>query len=110
MNKDAVQNERQPRNTATIRPEALINSEESERMLRDGVAATVTAVFNPNQSNKREWANRIFVVVVLESSNKFSPIWTPHEAIQSAIQIFHQTVLNLSTTGDTQPYQVHTPF
>ena len=55
MNKDAVQNERQPRNTATIRPEALINSEESERLLREGVAATVTAVFNPSQSNKRKF-------------------------------------------------------
>lgn len=52
MNKDAVQNERQPRNTATIRPEALMNSEESERLLREGVAATV---FNPNQTNKRKY-------------------------------------------------------
>ena len=54
MNKDAVQNERQPRNTATIRPETLI-SNEGERLLREGVAATVTAVFNPNQSNKRKF-------------------------------------------------------
>lgn len=54
MNKDSVQNERQPRNTATIRPETLINGEESERLLREGVAATVTAsVFNPNQSKQR---------------------------------------------------------
>ncbi|XP_054159673.1 photoreceptor-specific nuclear receptor-like [Oppia nitens] len=45
MNKDAVQNERQPRNTATIRPESLLNDSESERLLRDGVAATVAAVF-----------------------------------------------------------------
>ena len=45
MNKDAVQNERQPRNTATIRPESLINDRESERLLREGVAATVAAVF-----------------------------------------------------------------
>ncbi|GBM70749.1 Photoreceptor-specific nuclear receptor [Araneus ventricosus] len=43
MNKDAVQNERQPRNTATIRPESLTEME-SERLLRDGVAATVAAV------------------------------------------------------------------
>src|SRR5438105_3512086 len=35
----AVQNERQPRNTATIRPETLINDRESERLLREGVAA-----------------------------------------------------------------------
>lgn len=54
MNKDAVQNERQPRNTATIRPETLMNGEESERLLRQGVAATVSAVFNSNQSNKRK--------------------------------------------------------
>ncbi|KAG8185478.1 hypothetical protein JTE90_019736 [Oedothorax gibbosus] len=40
MNKDAVQNERQPRNTATIRPESLTEME-SERLIRDGVAATV---------------------------------------------------------------------
>ncbi|CAG2100847.1 unnamed protein product [Medioppia subpectinata] len=45
MNKDAVQNERQPRNTATIRPESLLNDSESERLIRDGVAATVAAVF-----------------------------------------------------------------
>lgn len=43
MNKDAVQNERQPRNTATIRPESM-SEMDSERMLRDGVAATVAAV------------------------------------------------------------------
>lgn len=48
----AVQNERQPRNTATIRPETLLNDRESERMLREGVAATVGAIFNPaNTSN-----------------------------------------------------------
>lgn len=55
MNKDAVQNERQPRNSATIRPESLMNSEENERLLREGVVATVTAVINPNQSNKRKF-------------------------------------------------------
>ncbi|RWS02605.1 photoreceptor-specific nuclear receptor-like protein [Dinothrombium tinctorium] len=42
----AVQNERQPRNTATIRPETLLNDRESERLLREGVAATVAAVFS----------------------------------------------------------------
>lgn len=48
----AVQNERQPRNTATIRPETLMNDRDSERMLREGVAATVGAIFNPgNPSN-----------------------------------------------------------
>ncbi len=41
----AVQNERQPRNTATIRPETLLNDSDSERLLREGVAATVAAVF-----------------------------------------------------------------
>nr|XP_046915500.1 nuclear hormone receptor FTZ-F1 beta-like [Dermatophagoides farinae]XP_046915501.1 nuclear hormone receptor FTZ-F1 beta-like [Dermatophagoides farinae] len=45
MNKDAVQNERQPRNTATIRPEVLLSDSNSERLLREGVAATVAAVF-----------------------------------------------------------------
>lgn len=45
MNKDAVQNERQPRNTATIRPEMLIHDQAAAgKLLRDGVAATVTAV------------------------------------------------------------------
>ncbi|XP_015782726.1 photoreceptor-specific nuclear receptor isoform X2 [Tetranychus urticae] len=47
MNKYAVQNERQPRNTATIRPETL-NEGESERLLREGVAATVNALFTTN--------------------------------------------------------------
>ena len=36
MNKDAVQNERQPRNTATLRPEAL-STLDSERILREAV-------------------------------------------------------------------------
>ena len=36
MNKDAVQNERQPRNTATLRPETL-SSLDSERILREAV-------------------------------------------------------------------------
>ena len=38
MNKDAVQNERQPRNTATLRPENLA-SLDSERILREAVGA-----------------------------------------------------------------------
>lgn len=46
MNKDAVQNERQPRNTATIRPEALREmSAEQERALRE--AAVAVGVFGP---------------------------------------------------------------
>ncbi|GJQ66553.1 Hr51 [Trypoxylus dichotomus] len=46
MNKDAVQNERQPRNTATIRPEALRDmSAEQERALRE--AAVAVGVFGP---------------------------------------------------------------
>jgi len=47
----AVQNERQPRNTATIRPETLLNDRESERLLREGVAATVNALFTANSGN-----------------------------------------------------------
>ncbi|KAK9498178.1 hypothetical protein O3M35_004051 [Rhynocoris fuscipes] len=44
MNKDAVQNERQPRNTATIRPEALVDMDH-ERALRE--AAVAVGVFGP---------------------------------------------------------------
>ncbi|XP_068624228.1 photoreceptor-specific nuclear receptor-like [Battus philenor] len=44
MNKDAVQNERQPRNTATIRPEALRDMDQ-ERALRE--AAVAVGVFGP---------------------------------------------------------------
>ncbi|XP_037877157.1 photoreceptor-specific nuclear receptor [Bombyx mori] len=44
MNKDAVQNERQPRNTATIRPEALREMDQ-ERALRE--AAVAVGVFGP---------------------------------------------------------------
>ncbi|XP_069673259.1 photoreceptor-specific nuclear receptor isoform X2 [Periplaneta americana] len=44
MNKDAVQNERQPRNTATIRPEALLEMDQ-ERALRE--AAVAVGVFGP---------------------------------------------------------------
>ena len=46
----AVQNERQPRNTATIRPEMLLSDSNSERLLREGVAATVAAVFGLSNS------------------------------------------------------------
>lgn len=45
MNKDAVQNERQPRNTATIRPDMLLHDQiTAGKLLRDGVATTVTAI------------------------------------------------------------------
>ncbi|XP_031635238.1 photoreceptor-specific nuclear receptor-like isoform X3 [Contarinia nasturtii] len=44
MNKDAVQNERQPRNTATIRPEAFRDMDQS-RALRE--AAVAVGVFAP---------------------------------------------------------------
>ncbi|CAG7731774.1 unnamed protein product [Allacma fusca] len=44
MNKDAVQNERQPRNTATLRPEALCEMDQ-ERALRE--AAVAVGVFGP---------------------------------------------------------------
>nr|XP_045602174.1 photoreceptor-specific nuclear receptor-like [Procambarus clarkii] len=44
MNKDAVQNERQPRNTATIRPEAFADMDQ-ERLLRE--AAVAVGVFTP---------------------------------------------------------------
>ncbi|XP_064548272.1 photoreceptor-specific nuclear receptor [Drosophila montana] len=44
MNKDAVQNERQPRNTATIRPETLRDMEHG-RALRE--AAVAVGVFGP---------------------------------------------------------------
>ncbi|KAI1301328.1 Photoreceptor-specific nuclear receptor [Halotydeus destructor] len=54
MNKDAVQNERQPRNTATIRPEHLLSDRESERLLREGVAATVAAVFSVGLGHNKE--------------------------------------------------------
>lgn len=53
MNKDAVQNERQPRNTATIRPEMLIHDHATAgKLIRDGVAATVTAVLGDAYSNQ----------------------------------------------------------
>ncbi|XP_026464374.1 photoreceptor-specific nuclear receptor-like, partial [Ctenocephalides felis] len=49
MNKDAVQNERQPRNTATIRPEALHDLHgEQGRVLRE--AAVAVGVFGPPAS------------------------------------------------------------
>ncbi|XP_065217681.1 photoreceptor-specific nuclear receptor-like isoform X2 [Planococcus citri] len=44
MNKDAVQNERQPRNTATIRPESLVDMDH-ERAIRE--AAVAVGVFGP---------------------------------------------------------------
>lgn len=53
MNKDAVQNERQPRNTATIRPEMLIHDHATAgKLIRDGVAATVTAVLGDTYSSQ----------------------------------------------------------
>lgn len=59
MNKDAVQNERQPRNTATIRPETL-SELEGERLLRDGMTATVAVgVFPPPFATHRVFPNLI---------------------------------------------------
>ncbi|EDW47978.1 GM21604 [Drosophila sechellia] len=49
MNKDAVQNERQPRNTATIRPETLREMEHG-RALRE--AAVAVGVFGPSNRPK----------------------------------------------------------
>lgn len=55
MNKDAVQNERQPRNTATIRPEMLIHDHATAgKLIRDGVAATVTAVIGESSYHQGE--------------------------------------------------------
>lgn len=46
MNREAVQNERQPRNTATIRPEMLLaDRAAADRMIREGVATTVSGPF-----------------------------------------------------------------
>ncbi|EEC10979.1 photoreceptor-specific nuclear receptor, putative, partial [Ixodes scapularis] len=50
MNKDAVQNERQPRNTATIRPESLADS---ERLLREGSAVGVFPHLPPSSGPAR---------------------------------------------------------
>ncbi|XP_043223637.1 photoreceptor-specific nuclear receptor-like [Amphibalanus amphitrite] len=47
MNKDAVQNERQPRNTATIRPEVLAEMDH-DRAMRE--AAVAVGVFSPPMS------------------------------------------------------------
>lgn len=52
MNKDAVQSERQPRNNATIKPEMLLADQATaSRLLRDGVAATVTSVIGAHSDN-----------------------------------------------------------
>ncbi|CAH1641737.1 unnamed protein product [Spodoptera littoralis] len=51
MNKDAVQNERQPRNTATIRPEALRDMDQ-ERALRE--AAVAVGVFGIDVTNEED--------------------------------------------------------
>ncbi|XP_055698280.1 photoreceptor-specific nuclear receptor isoform X2 [Phlebotomus papatasi] len=50
MNKDAVQNERQPRNTATIRPEALRDMEQGHALREAAVAVGVFSfdnIFSP---------------------------------------------------------------
>ncbi|UYV80484.1 Hr51 [Cordylochernes scorpioides] len=75
MNKDAVQNERQPRNTATIRPEALTEAD-SERLLRDGVAATVATVF-PRPSHKYEDIKDPGVVADLSETGREEPHVAP---------------------------------
>ena len=50
----AVQNERQPRNTATIKQDSM-NEQESERLVREGVVATV-ASYNGNSQGKILWS------------------------------------------------------
>eukprot|EP00095_Tigriopus_kingsejongensis_P011517 maker-scaffold33_size549341-snap-gene-0.17 protein:Tk11517 transcript:maker-scaffold33_size549341-snap-gene-0.17-mRNA-1 annotation:"hypothetical protein DAPPUDRAFT_106791" len=57
MNKDAVQNERQPRNTATVKPESL-PSMESDKIMRETVGA-----FGPPENNHEICARLLFMAV-----------------------------------------------
>ncbi|XP_029714920.2 photoreceptor-specific nuclear receptor-like [Aedes albopictus] len=76
MNKDAVQNERQPRNTATIRPEALRDMEQG-RALRE--AAVAVGVFGPPVS------------LALLSPSRYGPSILPAPALPTSQFLHHHS-------------------
>uniref|UniRef100_A0A182PVT0 Photoreceptor-specific nuclear receptor n=1 Tax=Anopheles epiroticus TaxID=199890 RepID=A0A182PVT0_9DIPT len=76
MNKDAVQNERQPRNTATIRPEALRDMEQG-RALRE--AAVAVGVFGPPVS------------LALLSPSRYGPSILPTPALPTSQFLHHHS-------------------
>ncbi|XP_055639107.1 photoreceptor-specific nuclear receptor isoform X2 [Toxorhynchites rutilus septentrionalis] len=76
MNKDAVQNERQPRNTATIRPETLRDMEQG-RALRE--AAVAVGVFGPPVS------------LALLSPSRYGPSILPAPALPTSQFLHHHS-------------------
>ncbi|UYV80486.1 NR2E3 [Cordylochernes scorpioides] len=92
----AVQNERQPRNTATIRPEALTEAD-SERLLRDGVAATVATVF-PRPSHKYE---------DIKDPGTFPPVGSPSSCSTPPLSTFF--LLNSASFCSTPPSPCSVP-
>ncbi|XP_035778463.1 photoreceptor-specific nuclear receptor-like isoform X1 [Anopheles albimanus] len=94
MNKDAVQNERQPRNTATIRPEALRDMEQG-RALRE--AAVAVGVFGPPVS------------LALLSPSRYGPSILPTPALPTSQFLHHHSQVSslVNSLPHHHPHHAH---
>ncbi|XP_055597844.1 photoreceptor-specific nuclear receptor-like isoform X2 [Uranotaenia lowii] len=97
MNKDAVQNERQPRNTATIRPEALRDMEQG-RALRE--AAVAVGVFCPPVS------------LALLSPSRYGPSILPAPALPTSQFLHHHSQVSslVNSLPHHHPHHPHHPM
>ncbi|XP_071632012.1 photoreceptor-specific nuclear receptor isoform X1 [Temnothorax longispinosus] len=107
MNKDAVQNERQPRNTATIRPEALVEMDQ-ERALRE--AAVAVGVFGPPVSlAMARYTTPLPLPTVAPTTNSTNNAATPPRqdnedgnASEDSIDVTNEEPLTPQRSGCTQ--------
>ncbi|XP_031837428.1 photoreceptor-specific nuclear receptor [Nomia melanderi] len=106
MNKDAVQNERQPRNTATIRPEALVEMDQ-ERALRE--AAVAVGVFGPPVSlAMARYTTPLPLPTVAPTTNSVNPPTPPRQdnedgnASEDSIDVTNEEPLTPQRSGCTQ--------
>ncbi|XP_017875299.1 photoreceptor-specific nuclear receptor-like isoform X2 [Ceratina calcarata] len=106
MNKDAVQNERQPRNTATIRPEALVEMDQ-ERALRE--AAVAVGVFGPPVSlAMARYTTPLPLPTVAPTTNSTNPATPPRQdnddgnGSEDSIDVTNEEPLTPQRSGCTQ--------
>ncbi|XP_076751242.1 photoreceptor-specific nuclear receptor [Xylocopa sonorina] len=102
----AVQNERQPRNTATIRPEALVEMDQ-ERALRE--AAVAVGVFGPPVSlAMARYTTPLPLPTVAPTTNSANPPTPPRQdnedgnASEDSIDVTNEEPLTPQRSGCTQ--------
>ncbi|XP_078048605.1 photoreceptor-specific nuclear receptor [Augochlora pura] len=102
----AVQNERQPRNTATIRPEALVEMDQ-ERALRE--AAVAVGVFGPPVSlAMARYTTPLPLPTVAPTTNSTNPPASPRQdnadgnASEDSIDVTNEEPLTPQRSGCTQ--------